>query len=46
MLVADYMTKRRGADRGSMITGKSTHNHCIERLWWDVFEDVLGLKLL
>ena len=43
VLVADYMITRRGAGRGSMITGKSTHNQCIERLWQDVFEGVLGL---
>ena len=43
VLVADYMITRRGADRGSMITGKSTHNQRIERLWRDVFEGVLGL---
>lgn len=43
VLVADYMITRRGADMGSMITGKSTHNQRIERLWRDVFEGVLGL---
>lgn len=41
--VADYMISRRGVDRGSMITGKSTHNQRIERLWRDVFEGVLCL---
>lgn len=29
VLVADYMITRRGADRGSMITGKSTHNQSL-----------------
>ncbi|XP_052719456.1 uncharacterized protein LOC128191439 [Crassostrea angulata] len=37
--VADYMLLERGD--GSMITGKSTHNQRIERLWRDVFEGVL-----
>ena len=34
--IADYMILRRGVDRGSAITGKSTHNQRIERLWRDV----------
>ena len=37
--VADFMLTKRGT--GSMITGRSTHNQRIERLWRDVFEGVL-----
>ena len=41
--VADFMIEHRGAGRGSMLTGKSTHNRHIERLWRDVFEGALAL---
>ena len=42
VLVADYMIEKRGSERGSMITGPSTHNQRIERLWRDVFDGVLA----
>jgi hypothetical protein len=41
--IVDYMISRRGTQRGSMITGKSTHNQRVERLWRDIYEGVLGL---
>ena len=41
--VADFMIEHLGAGRGSMLTGKSTHNQRIERLWRDVFEGILAL---
>ena len=41
--IVDYMISRRGRNRGSAITGKSTHNQRIERLWKDVFQGVLAL---
>lgn len=40
--IADYMIEKRGTDRGSIITGRSTHNQRIERLWRDVFQGVLS----
>ena len=42
VFIADYMIRERGTGRGSMITGKSTHNQRIERLWRDVFTGVLS----
>ena len=45
VLIADYMIEKRGAARCRMITGKSTHNQRIERLWSDVFTGVLSYKL-
>ena len=34
--VAQCMLERRGVDRGSMLTGSSTHNQRMERLWRDL----------
>jgi len=36
VLVARHMVDRRGAERHSMLTGSSTHNQRIERLWRDM----------
>ena len=41
--IVDYMVSRRGVNRGSAITGESSHNQRIERLWRDVFQGVLAL---
>lgn len=39
VLVCDYMIQHRGVNRNSYITGTSTHNNRIERLWFDVRKD-------
>ena len=39
--IAQFMIEKRGRERGSIITGKSTHNQRVERLWRDVFNGVL-----
>ena len=42
LLLTTWLRKR-GSERGSMITGPSTHNQWIERLLRDVFDGVLAL---
>lgn len=36
------MLNAHGVESGSMLTGKSTHNQRVERLWRDVYEGVLS----
>ena len=43
--VARYMVLQRGSERGSFISGRSVHNHCIERMWRDVFNGCTVLYL-
>ena len=43
VLVAQYMIEKRGAERRSVITGCSTHNQRIERLWRDMHKSVTVL---
>ncbi|KAG1925077.1 hypothetical protein F2P79_025774 [Pimephales promelas] len=39
--VAEFMVQNRGENRNSHITGRSIHNQRIERLWRDVYTQVL-----
>ena len=41
--VVEYMINRRGTDRGSALVGRSVHNQRIERLWRDVYHNVLDI---
>ncbi len=41
--VALYMLRNTGLNRRSVITGSSTHNQCIERLWRDMHRSVTTL---
>lgn len=43
VMVAKHMLEKRGSERKSMITGSSTHNQRIERLWRDMHSSVTVL---
>ena len=45
VLVATYMLEKRGSERNSMLTGSSTHNQRIERLWRDMHSSVTILYM-
>ena len=37
VLIANFMIENPGSECENMISGKSTHKKCIERLWWDKY---------
>lgn len=39
--IARYMVETKGMNRGSILTGKSTHNQRIERQWRDMSKEVI-----
>ena len=39
--VEEFMLEQRGVDRGSIITGSSVHNSCVERSHRDIYSVVL-----